>query len=434
MSLRLLKKEDKHEFKPILAEIEEDPGSPLGRMMFYVIVAVIGFLLLWTIFGEVDVVITARGKVIPDGQVKLVQPLTGGVVSAILVKEGDFVRKGQALIHIDPSTVQPALEASQKTLAHIQAEQARLNASAQRGHFQATDQTQAKLFASSLESLEKQLSAKEQVLENLNAQIQAKKVEMAQTRETLQMNTEREARMRDVLDIIPKDDYEKVKNEVQAGQNKLKALDYELSQLDFQKQQTREEMDYLRANFKSTALTELSEKEKQAQELEAKVDEATFQNARQTLTAPVDGYVHELFVHTVGGVVTPAQQLISIVPVNTPLMIESTVLNKDIGYVKKDMPVAIKIDTFEFQKYGTLKGKIRQVDVDSRENQENKQLEPVYTIYVQPLEQTLKVNGQWQKLAAGMSLTSEIKVGKRRIIEFFIYPLIKHLDEGMSVR
>jgi hemolysin D len=247
----------------------------------------------------------------------------------------------------------------------------------------------------------------------------------------LAISREKEQRLRDVQDIIAKDDYEKVQNDILTDENKLKELNHELEQLAFQKQQTREEMGYIQQNFKSTTLNDLSEKQKQATQLEASLQESTFKNARQTLTAPVDGYVHELFVHTVGGVVTPAEKIVSIVPVNTPLLIQSTVMNKDIGFVKAGMPVAIKVDTFDFQKYGTLNGVVTQVDKDSRVDQK---LGPVYTIYVTPKQHALKVDGKWQNLSSGLSVTSEIKTGKRHIIEFFIYPLIKHLDEGMSVR
>jgi hemolysin D len=190
-------------------------------------------------------------------------------------------------------------------------------------------------------------------------------------------------------------------------------------------------MGYLRENFKSSTLADLSEKEKQITQLKASIQEAAFKNARQTLVSPVDGYVHELMVHTIGGVVTPAQKVLSVVPVNMPLLVQTTVLNKDIGFVKIGMPVALKIDTFDFQKYGTLKGKVQQIDRDS---QDDPKLGPVYTVYVTPVQHTLLIDGHWQPLTTGLSLTAEIKTGQRHIIEFFIYPLIKHLNEGMSVR
>lgn len=436
MTLRLIKTpNDVHEFKPILAEIEDDPGSPLGPVTFWLVVLVFAFFVLWSIFGQVDVVVSARGQVIPAGQIKLVQPLNGGVIGRILVKEGDFVKKGQALVEIDPSTTEPNLKSSRENLAHLQLEQKRLQAASGVGAFDAKGsddaETQLRLYNASLDALRNQLSAKEKVLENLNAQVRAKQVEIGHTQKTLTMNLDKEARLRDVQDIIARDDYEKVQNDILADQNRLQVMTHELDELKFQKQQTHEEMGYIQKNFQSTTLTDLSEKQKQATQLEATLQESTFRNARQTLVAPVDGYVHELFVHTVGGVVTPAEKILSIVPIHTPLLIQATVLNKDIGFVREGMPVAIKVDTFEFQKYGTLKGVVSQVDKDSRNDQKQG---PVYSVYVTPKQHALRVDGKWRRLSSGLSVTTEVKTGKRHIIEFFIYPLIKHLDEGMSVR
>jgi hemolysin D len=434
--LRLVKKDDRHEFKPILAEIEEEPASPLGSLTFWIVIAVVVFFVLWSVFGQVDIVVSAKGKVIPTGQIKLVQPLTGGVVSQILVKEGDFVKKGQALVIIDPATTAPELQSSKETLSHVQLEQSRLQAASGNGRFASGSnsidaETQQRLYMASLASLERQLSAKEDALSNLQAQVQAKQVEAKQTRETLQISLDKENRLNQVQDIIAKDDYDKVENDILTDRNKLKELGHELEELAFQEQQTHEEMAYLQQNFKSTSLNDLADKQKQATQLKAVIAESAFKNARQTLVAPVDGYIHELFIHTVGGVVTSAQKVLSEVPVDMPLVIQATVLNRDIGFVKVGMPVAIKVDTYDFQKYGTLNGKVTQIDKDSREDPK---LGPNYTIYVTPLQHHILVDGKWQVLSSGLSVNAEVKTGKRHIIEFFIYPLIKHLNEGMSVR
>jgi hemolysin D len=422
---------DAHEFQPILAEIESDPGNPLGALTFWLVMAVFAFFLLWSIFGQVDVVVSARGKVLPQGEVKLLQPLNGGVVSQLLVKEGDYVKKGQTLVVIDPSTTAPQLQSAQESLIHVQSEEARLKAASGGRSYQASDETQAALYTASLAALEKQLDAKAQTLSGIDQQLQAKQVEVGQVQESLNLNRAKQARLENVKDIIAKDEYERVQNEVQTGEHRLSALAHELEQLRFQQGQTREEMAYLRQNFKSTTLNELSEKEKQITQLKANIQESSFKNARQNLVSPVDGYVHELFLHTLGGVVTPAQKVLSIVPVNTPLTVQATVANKDIGFVKAGMPVAIKVDTYDFQKYGIIPGKVLQVSKDARDDQK---LGPVYTLQVTPLKTALTVDGKAQRLSSGLSVTAEVKVGQRRIIEFFIYPLIKHLDEGMSVR
>jgi hemolysin D len=423
---------DAHEFQPLLVEIEDDPGSPLGQLTFWLVIGVFAFFILWAIFGQVDIVVSARGKVIPTGEVKLIQPLSGGVVTSILVKPGDFVKKGETLVVIDPATTAPTLLANQKTLAHVQLEQARLEASANNRNFASpSDGTQMQLYRASMQALQKQISAKQKQLSNLDAQISAKQVEVRQNEESLSTHLEKEKRIQEVTDIITKDEVEKARVDVITDQNKLKGLVFELNELAFQKQQTVEEIAYLNENFKSTTLNDLSDKEKQVHQLTANIEEATFKNTQQTLKAPVSGYVHELFIHTLGGVVTPAQKILSIVPLNAPLKIRATLANKDVGFVQAGMPVALKIDTFDFQKYGTLKGKVTQVSRDSKDDPKQG---PVYTMEVEPLQKEIKVNDEWKSISTGLSLSAEVKTGKRRIIEFFIYPLIKHLNEGMSVR
>src|SRR5262249_976692 len=133
-------------------------------------------------------------------------------------------------------------------------------------------------------------------------------------------------------------------------------------------------------------------------ELEAKLKETTFKNAKQVLVSPVDGHVSELFVHTVGGVVTPAQKLMAIVPANTPLLVQAQVLNKDIGFVENGLPAQIKVDTFDFQKYGMFEGKVKLVTHDSKED---KRLGQIYDVYVSPTTEYIMVDGKKQELDAG---------------------------------
>lgn len=119
-------KDDSHEFKPIMAEIEDEPVNPLGRITFWIVIAAMVFLVLWMCIGKVDVVVSARGTVIPEGDVKILQPLDTGVVSDILCREGDFVKKKQPLIEIDPSITEPELESKQKNLQYLDLEKKRI--------------------------------------------------------------------------------------------------------------------------------------------------------------------------------------------------------------------------------------------------------------------------------------------------------------------
>jgi hemolysin D len=206
-----------------------------------------------------------------------------------------------------------------------------------------------------------------------------------------------------------------------------------LKQLELaQKQhQIHREISSIHENFNATTLKELADKEKQLIGLTSKSQEFEFRRKKQSLLSPVDGYIDEIFIHTQGGIITPAQRVLSIVPVSTPLIVEASVLNKDIGYVRSGMPAALKVETFDFQKYGMLDGKVIYI---SRYSHQDKAQGYLYTIWVKPLSTHLIIDGRKTKMQPGMMVTTEVKVGKRRIIEFFIYPLIKYMHEGLSVR
>jgi len=433
----IFNKDDSHEFRPLLAEIEESPVSPLGRATFWIIVSVILFTALWMFFGQVDIVVSARGKVIPDGEMKVLQPLETGVVSNILIKEGDFVKKGQILMEIDPSTTEPELVSMQKNLQQIQLEKNRLKSVSGQGGFISNTgnaesaRTQRDLYSASVNSLSSQLAAKQMELNRIEEQSKTARTEIKHYSALLNISLEKELRMSKVADILSKDEYDKTVNDVTTNRTGLQSATFKLAELNEQKRQIKEEIAYISANFKETNLKDLSEREKQATQLDAQIQQATFKNTKQKIVAPVDGFINSLLIHTVGGVVTPAEKLISVVPVNSPLIIKSTVLNKDIGFVEKDMPVQIKIDTFDFQKYGILKGKVKIV---SKNSIDDPKLGPIYEVYITPIDKSVMIEGKKELISSGMSLTSEIKVGKRRIIEFFIYPLIKYWNEGITVR
>jgi hemolysin D len=457
---------DAHEFKPLLAEIEESPVSPLGRTTFWLVIAIMAFFVAWSIFGQVDVVISARGKVIPDGHVKILQPLDTGVVRQILVKEGDYVKKGQVVMEIDPSTVEPEVESAAENLNYARLEMKRIAATLQasglsqqrvsmlpiaevarhnlpgspsgRGtpssasfYDPAAVAAQRSLYLAATANLTKQLEAKQAQLDQIDEQAKSARVEQQENQQLLEVSLGKERRLNSVRDIIAKDDYEKVTSDILTYRDKVDQAKLKLSELEHQKRQITTEMEQIKHEFARTNLQELADKHKASTELQAKLKLTSFKSAKQQIVAPVDGYVDTLFLHTVGGVVTPAEKLLSIVPVRTPLVVKASVLNKDIGFVDGGMPVNIKADTFDFQKYGMYEGKVKLVARDSHEDEKQGL---VYDVYVTPTAKSLTVDGKNEPLASGMGVTAEIKTGKRHIIEFFIYPLIKYWHEGMSVR
>lgn len=433
------RKDDSHLFKPVLVEIEESPLNPLGRTIFWLILLTILFFSVWLYIGQIDVVVAARGRVIPNARLKYIQPLNTGVIRRINCQPGDHIKKGDLLVEIDPSTTDPELNQLNKNLLFQQIESERIESLLNQAEFK-PDTTkynadlltlQTKIYNTVKQSLSQELQSKEKEIQKIEEQLKGVETEREKSSTLLIINSVKKKRLEKVRDIIAYEKYEQVNNEIIVLKNQLKSLEFKTNELGLQKIQLQKEISYIQTKFKEALLKEQSEKIKAINDLKEQISKIKFINKKQRIVSPIDGYVVELFIHTVGGVVTPAQKLISIVPSNSSFVIEASVMNQDIGFVKPDMPVSIKIDTFSFQKYGMLNGVVSQISKDSIIDEK---LGPIYKVYVKPLELELMVENKPVKISSGLTVTSEIKVGKRRIIEFFVYPLIKYLDEGMSVR
>lgn len=432
-------RDDSHEFRPILAEIEDQPLNPAGRFVFWTIIAAIVFLGGWVCLGKVDVVVAGRGQVVPDGQVKVIQPMETGVVSAINCKPGDVVRRGDVLVEIDPSATAPTLESSKEKLRILEIEVERLEAILANLPFtpdpavygQDLVQLQKQMYTAAVTGFAKLIAGKRDEMRKVEEQTAAALVERNRFESLLAVEREREARLVKVLDLIARDDYEQLRHDIINNEKGFEEQESKLKELAHLRNQLENDIAYATEEFRNKNFTELAERHKEHADLRAEIERVGFMHRKQSLVSPVDGNVNEVFITTVGGVVTPAEKLLTVVPQGTPLLVEALVLNKDIGFVEPGMDVTLKVDAFDFQKYGILKGEVKQISKDSIKDE---QLGQVYKVYVTPLEHALRVEGREVSLSSGLTVSAEVNVGKRRIIEFFIYPLIKYLDEGLSVR
>jgi hemolysin D len=173
------------------------------------------------------------------------------------------------------------------------------------------------------------------------------------------------------------------------------------------------------------------EANQKAASLVQELAKARYQETLTSLKAPVDGSVQQLAIHTVGGVVTPAQPLMVIVPADQLVEVEAMLENKDVGFVRAGQPVTVKVETFTFTKYGTVDGEVLSVSNDAIED-EKRGL--IYSSRIRLNTDHLMVNGQRVALSPGMSVTAEVKTDQRRVIEYFLSPLQQHVDESLRER
>jgi hemolysin D len=443
---------DHHDFKPILAEIEERPTNPLGVYFLWTIISLMIVVLLGLFLVKIDVVVSARGKIIPIGDVKVVQPLETGVITKIHVKEGDHVTKGAVLLEIDPSVDTSDLEGKEKNLKNSRLSMERINSvlsekefapgkkdssseivKAQMTHYQA----QRDVYNSTLKEKEKEY------LENQSA-LKSLKDEVVTINRILSIALEDEKRQKALVEIgtLADNRYrEKMKDRMNLERER-DSKEGQAKQLETKLTRISDEIQTFKSNFREKLLSDYSTNMHERNTLEAEVSSLKFKQGKRFIIAPVSGYIYLLPVKTIGGVVTTAQPVVGIVPEGTPLEVNAILMNKDIGYVKKGHSCVIKVDTYDFQKYGTIEGKVEVINPYSMEEKENKEKNKEaenesggYPVRVKMMAETLKTkNGDVYNIRPGMSVTAEVNVGKRRVIEFFLFPIIRYLDEGLKVR
>ncbi len=429
-----------YEFLPEAMEIEETPPSPFGRVLLWAIVVLVVGAFLWSYFGKVDEEVVARGKIIPDGMIKVIQPSDTGVIRAIHVEEGQRVKEGDLLIELDPTITQAEVESSEKSLAINRSDMARLRAELRGGQIRGSGKNHDKLLLLQTDLKQAREAEHQAKVESLELVVSQKKIALQSAEESilkLEKSLELVSKQEGAFRQLAEKGYASVMEHLQR-QKELVRTEKELDEQRKLADQIRDglkeaekNLEALKKERERSILGEIVEKERAITVLEGEFTKASRRSQLERLYSPVNGTVHGLVTHTIGGVVTPAQPIISIVPDGTPLIVEAMALNQDIGFIHPGQKAELKLDTFPFQKYGTIDAELSYVSPDAQEDQK---IGLVYKIKLKPKRFTIRVKDKDVPIVPGMAVTVEIKTGEKRVIEFFISPFIKYVDESLTLR
>lgn len=429
------------EFLPAVLEIQQAPPSPIGRAILWAILAVFTFGVLWATFGWIDIVATAQGKIIPSGYSKIIQPYETGVIAAIHVQDGQPVGKGEVLIELDPTQNRADQNRASNEYHAAKVDAARLRALiAGQSTFVAPPDSdpqyvllQQQLLRDQLSEFEARVASAQHLIDQRKAALDQTKENIRRLEATVPMEAERAEAFRRLLehdaatklDFLQAEQQRIDKTQELAGQRKKLVQDHAVLS------EAEKNFRALVAEFQQTKQAELSTIETKAASLAQDMTKAGQKADLQRLATPIDGVVQQLAVHTVGGVVTPAQQLLTVVPLDHPVEVEAQVENKDVGFVKEGQPVEIKIETFQFTLYGTIPGRVLTVSDDAAPIEK---VGLVYPTRVSMDRSTIQVEGKQVNLSPGMAVTVEIKTGQRRVIEYLLSPLLKSVKESLRER
>lgn len=433
------------QFLPAALALQETPVHPAPRAVMWVLIGFAVIALSWAFVGRVDIVATATGKIIPNDRTKLVQPLETAVVKAIHVRDGQSVMPGDLLVELDATNAQADAERLSNDVLTVRFEAARARAMLEDLEGRALglaiiEGGTEDRRASEQRVLEGHLGEYRARLKTLSAEISRRRAELQATREVLAklVATAPIARQRaqDVKNLmnnkfVSRHGYLELEQAAIEQEGELAAQRARLEEVKAALVEAKRQRETLVAETRRQSLDRLHEAEQKLQALSQELKKAKQRGRYMRLTAPVGGTVQQLAVHTVGGVVTPAQPLMVIVPRDNALEVESFIANKDIGFVYAGQEAQIKIETFPFTKYGTIRGEVQHVSSDAIQDEN---LGLVYAARVRVDRDTMQVEEKTVHLSSGMAVTVEIKTGKRRLIEYFLSPLLRYKDETLRER
>lgn len=437
---------DELAFLPAHLELTDTPVSPLPRWTMRVIIAFFCVALLWACIGKLDIVAVAQGKTVVSSRTKVIQPAETAVVKRILVRDGQTVKHGQLLIELDATGTGADYAKAGDALINARLAKLRLVALAEaldsgRSPIlipdpalpQARFDAEQQLGTSQFDTYNAKRHNLQAAIAQRHAELQTVQSMIGPLRETAQIAKTRSADYAKLLEgqYVGRHDYLLREQERIAAERDLAAQRSRLQETRSAQSGAQEELRVLTAEMRQQTLDGLRQAREQVQQFAPEVAKTGQRDRLMQLRAPVDGTVQQLAIHTVGGVVTPAQALMAVVPSEESLEVEATVLNKDIGFVKAGQTVTVKVESFPYTRYGYLEGTVETVSHDAAQDEK---LGLVFPARVRLSKAHLMIDGVKVALTPGMSLSVEIKTGKRRVIDYLLSPLQQHTTEAMHER
>jgi len=438
--------EDELAFLPAQLELIETPVSPVPKYTVRIIMTMFVLALIWSIFGKLDIVAVAGGKTVPGGRTKIIQPLEAAVVKAIYVKDGQHVEANQLLIELDATGTAADSQKASDALISAGGSKARYQSllkaidSGQppkaftiEGADKAVINNENSLARSEYSTFVAKRAAQNSALAQREAELSTARTLITTLEETANIAKSRAKEVEGLLEkkFISQQDYLQLKQASISAEQNLSGQRSRIVELQAAITTQRQERDALVADFRRQLNDGLRQSSDQVSQFGADASKAQRRDDLMQLRAPVAGTVQQLAIHTVGGVVTPAQPLLAIVPEGEALEVEAMILNGDIGFVHEGQEATIKVESFPYTRYGYLHGVVESVSHDAMQDEK---LGLVYQARVRLLKSTLMIDGVKVNLSPGMALSVEIKTGKRRVITYLLSPLQQHTEEALRER
>lgn len=441
------------DFAPGLLQIQEQHPSPLPRIVLRGLLLLLLALIIWAIFGRLDVVAVADGKLVPSTYLKIVQPAEAGIVREIAVRDGQLVEAGQILVRMDANLSEADSKAIHMAREHKVLELRRIEAEISNRPLVQQAEDSYELFSRVLAEYNSNRLA-------LEDSIQTEKAVLQKSKHDLAANLEVQHKLEATLPTYKAQEaaYEKLGQVGFAGslmvqdkqreriekEQDLNAQQYNAESLRANILQSERRIAQLISEYRRKLEAERVTTYAEVQRLDQEWAKQAHRNSLLELRAPQSGIIKDLATHTPGTVVSPGTVLMTLVPNNEHLLAEVWVKNTDAGFVRKGQEVQLKLMAYPFQKYGMVSGKVLQVSADSTDKSANQQAaqdssQPAnaqfsYRALVELDGQDLHFDHTHLSLTPGMQVAAEIKLVDQTIMEYVLSPVRKAFHEAARER
>jgi len=429
-------------FLPAILQLQEEAPSPLPRAVLWIVSGLAGALALWAVFGKLDVVAVAEGRLVPKSQLRIVQPAEGGVLRELLVREGERVRAGQVLARMDVRSAEADAVTVRNEIALRRLQLRRVDAELGGARLAALPEDPPRLHA----QVEAQREARAQAHE---ASLAEQRTVVARARRDMQAAIETQTKLSGALPVLIEQEraFERLARDGYAGRLMLaqRSRERHEAEQDLRAQEHRVEgaratMEQgarrevqIAAAYRAQLQSERVEAELQLARLEQELEKFRHRQRLAELRAPADGVVKDLATQTQGAVLAPGTVLMTMVPDGEALIAEVWLANQDAGFVAGGQSAKLKLASFPFQRYGMLDARVARISADSTERGGDGAKGGgayAYRAQLEPLAQELRVGEARHALLPGMQLTAEIKLAERTVLEYILSPVQKIAAEA----
>lgn len=436
-----LQTSDEYDFDPDILRLQQQHPSPLPRALLWGLLALLACLLLWALFGRLDIIAVAHGKLVPQSAVKIVQVADSGIVKELLVSEGDEVAAGQVLARMDAIFSDADNRTLETELALKQLQLRRIDAELAQQALAPLPEDSPELFAevlkqyqarrqSWLDELESAQAIKEKAEQDLQGALEIEQ-KLEQTLPGYRQQSEAFQKLVEKGYVSRLLAIEKRRELIEREQD-LRAQHHSVKSLRATIVQAERQMAQIRSSYREELQNERVLADGEYRRLLQELEKQAHRHALLEVRAPQHGIVKDIATRTPGTVVSPGTVLMTVVPKNDPLEAEVWVNHIDAGFVRSGQHARVKVAAYSFQKYGMLEGAVDQISPDAVDNEEAMRTgiqgyRAVITLQANELESH---TGNRYPLTPGMQVSAEINLGSRSVIEYLLSPVQKAAFEA----